>query len=143
MTSLEATFREMRGEKPAKKEKVIETNNENDKVVGGTMLGMNIDGKPEGATTKDFMDCVKNTLIEARGGTVREASSPVPQNVKSRQNRLVENGKVLVALMNAIKEERLDTSVLSNMESDINQLTEHLSAYPEFRTIIQKKIKKG
>jgi hypothetical protein len=143
MASLEATFRKMRGEEPIEKEKVNETITETNKVVGGTMLGINIDGKPEGATTKDFMDCVKNTLIEARGGTVPESSSPVPQNVKSRQNRLVENGKVLVALMNAIKEERLDTRVLSNMESDIHQLTEHLSAYPEFRTIIQKKIKKG
>ena len=138
MATLEDTFRMMKGGAP--------TNNEKEEAeipaLTNHMLGVNIDGKPEGSTTRDFMDCVKNTLVEARSGEKTEiGESSSGRSDQIRQRKLVENGKTLVALIDAIKENRLDSRVLANMEKDISQLTEHLSAYPEFRDIIRKRIK--
>ena len=99
----------------------------------------NNSGAPSGKITRDFMDSVRETLVETRGGTPIGAKHSSGDQL--RQKNLVENGKTLIALMNAIKEDRLDSRVLANMENDIRQLTEHLSAYPEFRDIIRKRIK--
>ena len=83
------------------------------------------------------MNVVTNTLVETRGG------SPVGHSAGDllRHKKIVENAKTLVAIIKSIKEDRLDSRVLANMEKDISQLTEHLSAYPEFRDIIKKRIK--
>ena len=135
MATLEDTFRMMKGDEPVNTEKL----SEQDKNFQENKSLFNSSGAPGGKITKDFMDVVKNALVESRGGTPVGGKHSSGDQI--RQRKLVENGKTLVALMNAIKEDRLDSRVLANMEKDIGQLTEHLSAYPEFRDIIRKRIK--
>ena len=93
-------------------------------------------GSDGGKITKDFMDCVKGTLIENEGGV-----RPQPKDIKETRSDLVENAKVLTALLNSIKDDRLDERVLLNVSRDIKSLTEHLSVYPEFDNIIKRRIK--
>ena len=135
MATLEDTFRMMKGDEPVNTEKLtaVEENHNQHKVAFNNM------GAPAGKVTRDFMNSVKDTLVEARGGV--PIGGKQLNGDQLRQRKLVENGKTLVALMNAIKENRLDSRVLANMVNDIKQLTEHLSAYPEFRDIIRKRIK--
>ena len=94
-------------------------------------------GVPAGKVTRDFMDSVKGTLIESRGGT-----RPQPKNIEAQQEDLVNTGKVLVALLGSIKPNRLDERVLLNVSKDMKRLTEHLSVYPEFQNIIERRIGK-
>ena len=135
MATLEDTFRMMNGEAPINTNKI----SEEDKKFQENKSRFNGSGELTGKITRNFMDSVKDTLLEARGGTPVGGKQSTGDQL--RQKNLVENGKTLVALMDAIKEDRLDSRVLANMENDIKQLTEHLSAYPEFRNIIRKRIK--
>lgn len=134
MATLEDTFRMMKGEEPVNTDKLsaVEENINQHKVAFNNL------GTPP-KVSSNFMDSVKETLVEARGGV--PIGGKQLNGDQLRQKKLVENGKTLIALMNAIKEDRLDSRVLANMENDIRQLTEHLSAYPEFRDIIRKRIK--
>ena len=134
MATLEDTFRMMKGEEPVNTDKLsaVEENINQHKVAFNSLGSL-----PK--VTSNFMDSVKETLVEARGGV--PIGGKQLNGDQLRQKKLVENGKTLIALMNAIKEDRLDSRVLANMENDIRQLTEHLSAYPEFRDIIRKRIK--
>ena len=134
MATLEDTFRMMKGKEPVNTEKLspVEENINQHKIAFNELGSL-----PK--VSSNFIDSVKETLIEARGGV--PIGGKQLNGDQLRRKKLVENGKTLVALMNAIKEDRLDSRVLANMEKDISQLTEHLSAYPEFRDIIRKRIK--
>ena len=63
------------------------------------------------------------------------------KDIEETRADLVDNAKVLTALLNSIKEDRLDERILMNVSRDIKSLTEHLSAYPEFENIINTRIK--
>jgi len=133
MASLEDTFRMMKGEEP------INTNRltAEDKNFNETRQKYrDANGQPAGKVTRNFMECVKGTLIENRGGV-----RPQPKNIKETHAELVENAKVLTALLNSIKDDRLDERILLNISKDIRSLTEHLSVYPEFTKIIENRIK--
>ena len=52
-----------------------------------------------------------------------------------------DNAKVLTALLSKINRDRLDERVLSSVDSDLKNLASHLAEYPQFRPIIQKRIK--
>jgi len=132
MASLEDTFRMMKGESPVNTNRLTAE----DKNFHETRSKFNGIGGGGGKITKDFMDCVTGTLIENRGGT-----RPKPKNIKETHSNIVENAKVLTALLNSIRDDRLDERVLSNISRDIKSLTEHLSVYPEFVGIINKRIK--
>ena len=113
MATLEDTFRLMKGDEPVNTNRLSES----DKKFHESKSAFKNVGSGGGKITSDFMDSVRDTLVEHRGG------SSIGNNRFSgdqlRQKKLVENGKTLVALMNAIKEDRLDSRVLANMEKDI------------------------
>ena len=132
MASLEDTFRMMKGEKPVNTNKLTAE----DKNFHENRSRYNGVGSGGGKITKDFMDCVTGTLIENRGGV-----RPQPKNIQETHSDLVENAKVLTALLNSIKADRLDERILMNISKDIKSLTEHLSVYPEFGSIIKTRIK--
>ena len=132
MASLEDTFRMMKGEEPVNTNRLTAE----DKNFNENRSKYKNAGSGGGKITKDFMACVTGTLIENRGGV-----RPQPKNIKETHSDLVENAKVLTALLNSIKDDRLDERVLLNVSRDIKSLTEHLSVYPEFDNIIKRRIK--
>jgi len=133
MASLEDTFRMMKGETPVNTNRLTaEDKNFNENRQRFNNAGQMSSGK----ITKDFMDCVAGTLIENRGGV-----RPQRKDIKDTQTDLVSNGKVLIALLNSIREDRLDERVLMNVSNDIRNLKDHLSVYPEFNDIINQRIK--
>ena len=132
MASLEDTFRMMKGDAPVNTERLTAE----DKNFHETKSKFNELGNGGGKITKDFMDCVTGTIIENRGGT-----RPQPRNIKETHSDLVDNAKILTALLTSIKDDRLDERVLMNVSRDIKSLTEHLSVYPEFDNIIKRRIK--
>ena len=134
MATLEDTFRMMKGENPVNKNRLSEFDQKKNEIKQ-TFIN-DFSGAPAGKTTKDFMDSVRGTLIESRGGT-----RPQPKNIEAQQEDLVNTGKVLVALLGSIKPNRLDERVLLNVSQDMKRLTEHLSTYPEFQEIIKRRIK--
>ena len=129
MASLEDTFRMMKGEEPVNTNRLTDE----DKNFNETRPKFQDDG---GKITKDFMECVRGTLIENRGGV-----RPQRPDIKDTQIDLVSKGKVLVALLNSIKEDRLDERVLMHVSDDMDKLKEHLSVYPEFDSIIKNRMK--
>ena len=132
MASLEDTFRIMNGEEPVNTNRLTAE----DKNFNENRSQFNGMGSSGAKITKDFMDCVTGTIIENRGGV-----RPQPKNIKETRSDLVDNAKVLTALLNSIKDDRLDERVLLNVSRDIKSLTEHLSVYPEFDNIIKRRIK--
>ena len=132
MASLEDTFRMMKGNEPVNTERLTAE----DKNFHENKSKFKEIGNGGGKITKDLMDCVTGTLIENRGGV-----RPQPKNIKETHSDLVENAKILTALLNSIKDDRLDERVLLNVSRDIKSLTEHLSVYPEFDNIIKRRIK--
>ena len=132
MASLEDTFRMMKGEEPVNTERLTAE----DKNFHENKSKFKEIGNGGGTITKDLMDCVTGTLIENRGGV-----RPQPKNINETRSDLVDNAKVLTALLNSIKDDRLDERVLLNVSRDIKSLTEHLSVYPEFDDIIKRRIK--
>jgi len=131
MASLEDTFRMMKGEEPVNTNRLTAE----DKNFNENRSRFNNVGTGGGKITKDFMDCVTGTLIETRGGV-----KPQRKTVKETHENLVNDGKVLIALLNSIQENRLDERVLLNVSNDIRNLKEHLSVYPEFENIIKRRI---
>ena len=131
MASLEDTFRMMNGEEPVNKsrltaeDKNFHENRSRYKNVGES-----------GKITTDFLNSIGDTLVEMRTGVKQQ-----PKNINETRSDLVENAKVLTALLNSIKDDRLDERVLLNVSRDIKSLTEHLSVYPEFDDIIKRRIK--
>jgi hypothetical protein len=134
MATLEDTFRMMKGENPVNKNRLSEFDQKKNEIKQ-TFIN-DFSGSPAGKTTRDFMESVRGTLIESRGGT-----RPQPKNIEAQQEDLVNTGKVLVALLGSIKPNRLDERVLLNVSQDMKRLTEHLSTYPEFQEIIKRRIK--
>ena len=132
MASLEDTFRMMKGEEPVNtnrltaEDKNFHENRSRYKNVG-------TDG---GKITTDLLNSIGDTLVEMRTGVKQQ-----PKNINETRSDLVENAKVLTALLNSIKDDRLDERVLLNVSRDIKSLTEHLSVYPEFSNIIKRRIK--
>ena len=132
MASLEDTFRMMKGEEPVNtnrltaEDKNFHENRSRYKNVGA-------DG---GKITTDLLNSIGDTLVEMRTGVKQQ-----PKNINETRSDLVENAKVLTALLNSIKNDRLDERVLLNVSRDIKSLTEHLSVYPEFDNIIKRRIK--
>ena len=133
MASLEDTFRIMNGEEPVNTNRLT-AEDKNLKENRGRYK--NVNGQVGGKITKDFMNCVTATIIEERDGV-----RPQTQSLPEKQLELVENAKVLTALLNSIRDDRLDERVLLNVSKDIRSLTEHLSVYPEFTNIIERRIK--
>ena len=133
MASLEDTFRMMKGEEPVNahrltaEDKNFKENRSRYKDVGS------VGG---GKITKDLLNSISGSLIEMRGGV-----APKQKTIKETHSDLVDNAKVLTALLNSIKDDRLDEGVLLNVSKDIRSLTEHLSVYPEFNNIINRRIK--
>lgn len=132
MASLEDTFRMMKGEEPVNKHRLT---NEDKNFNENRSRYKNV-GSGGGKITKNLLSSINGTLTEMRGGV-----APQPKNIKETHLDLVDNAKVLTALLNSIKDDRLDERVLLNVSKDIRSLTEHLSVYPEFNNIINRRIK--
>lgn len=132
MASLEDTFRMMKGETPVNTDRLTSE----DKNFHELKSKFDSIGNDGAKITRNFMDCVTGTIIENRSGVRSQ-----PKNIRETRLDLVENAKVLTALLNSIKDDRLDERVLLNISKDIRSLTEHLSVYPEFDSIIKKRIK--
>ena len=140
MASLEDTFRMMKGEEPVNTEKLTEQ----DKV--RVEMKHNITGAPAGKLTREFMDSVRDTLIEHQGGTITESSGVAPvQEVKKYRDGLVSAGKVLVASLNAIdfghESKPHDLNNLFKVEDSMKKLSGHLTMFPELRKTIKGKVK--
>lgn len=133
MASLEDTFRMMKGSEPINthrltaEDKEFKENRSRYKSVGS-------DGG--GKITKDLLSSISGSLIEIRGGV-----APKRKSIKEIHSDLVDNAKVLTALLRSIKDDRLDERIILNVSKDIQSLTEHLLDYPEFGNIIKRKIK--
>jgi hypothetical protein len=130
----------MKGEEPVNKEKLTEQ----DKV--RVEIKNNITGGPPGKVTRDFMDSVRNTLIEHQGGTITESPSAAPvQEVKMYRDGLVTAGKILVASLNAIdfghESKPYDLNNLIKIEDSMRQLSGHLTMFPELRKTIKSRVK--
>ena len=133
MASLEDTFRMMNGEEPINTNRLTaEDKNFNE----NRNQYRDVNGQVSGKITKDFMQTVTRTLIENRADTC-----PQSKSLSEKHADLVENAKVITALLSSIKDDRLDERVLLNVSKDIRNLTEHLSIYPEFQNIIERRIK--
>jgi hypothetical protein len=137
MASLEDTFRMMKGEKPVNTNKLTEQ----DKV------RVEMKQPPETKITRGFMDTVRNTLIESRGGTVvSESPTAAPvEDVKKYRDGLVSAGKVLVASLKAIDfghdSKPHDLNNLIKVEDAMRQLSGHLIMFPELRKTIKGRVK--
>lgn len=133
MASLEDTFRMMNGEEPINTNRLTaEDKNFNE----NRNQYRDVNGQVSGKITKDFMQTVTRTLIENQGGT-----PPHSKTLREKHRDLVENAKLITAILSSIKDDRLDERVLLNVSKDIRRLTEHLSIYPEFENIIERRIK--
>ena len=144
MASLEDTFRMMKGEEPVNTERLSETETQNHEIK--SIITRDCSGKPEGTMTTDFIDSVRNTLIENRGGTVIESKAPAdPREVKMYRDGLVDAGKKIVASLNAINLDHPgkahDINTLNDIENDMKQLITHLQMFPELRSYVKGKIK--
>ena len=119
MATVEDTFRLMNNQEPVNTPKI--TNEDNN------VIQFNgVDGKPEGKITPDFMDAVKGTLSEVRGGgkitprkrkpVTKTSPTPatskgvksfktkeVPADIDDYRNTLVNTGKLIIAAMIAIR----------------------------------------
>ncbi len=136
MASLEDTFRMMKGEEPVNIQKLTEQ----DKVRIEMKRG------PEIKITKGFLDTIRNTLIENRGGTVAESPAAAPvEEVKKYRDGLVQAGKILIASLKAIDFEHEskphDLNNLINVENNLNQLSKILLMFPELRKTIKGRVK--
>ena len=136
MASVEDTFRMMKGAEPVNTTRLTEQ----DKV--------NVEMKrvPEIKITKGFLDTIRNTLIENRGGTVAESPAAAPVgDVKKYRDGLVNAGKVLVASLNAIdfahSSKPHDLNNLILIEENLRNLAKNLSMFPELRKTIKGRVK--
>jgi len=140
MASVEDAFRMMKGENPVNEDRLTEQ----DKV--RVEMKNNITGAPPGKVTRDFMDSIRNTLIEHQGGTVSESPAAAPVGeVKKYRDGLVAAGKVLVASLKAIdfghESKPHDLNNLIKIEDTMRQLSGHLIMFPELRKTIKGRVK--
>jgi len=140
MASLEDTFRMMKGENPVNEDRLTDQ----DKV--RVEVKNNITGAPPGKVTRDFMDSIRNTLIEHQGGTVSESPAAAPVGeVKKYRDGLVNAGKIMVASLKAIdfghESKPHDLNNLIKIEEDMRNLSAHLTMFPELRKIIKGRVK--
>ena len=140
MASLEDTFRMMKGDEPVNEDRLTEQ----DKV--RVEMKHNVTGAPPGKVTRDFMDSVRNTLIEHQGGTIAESPAAAPvRDVKKYRDGLVQVGKVLVASMNAIdfghESKPHDLNNLIRAEEGFKQLYGALAMFPELRSVLKSRAK--
>jgi hypothetical protein len=140
MASLEDAFRMIKGEEPVNTNKLTEQ----DKV--RVEIKNNITGAPPGKVTRDFMDSVRNTLVEHQGGTITESPTAAPVGeVKKYRDGLVQAGKILIASLKAIDFEHQskphDLNNLIKVEDAMRQLSGHLIMFPELRKTIKGRVK--
>jgi hypothetical protein len=140
MASLEDAFRMMKGEEPVNEDRLTEQ----DKV--RVEIKNNITGAPSGKVTRDFMDSVRNTLIEHQGGTITESPAAAPvEDVKKYRDGLVQAGKILIASLKAIDFEHQskphDLNNLIKVEGRLRELSAALLMFPELRKTIKGRVK--
>jgi hypothetical protein len=140
MASLEDTFRIMKGEEPVNTNRLSKTDKLNQE------MKSKFNGNPSGKITRGFMDSVRSTLIEMRGGTVSESPTAAPvEEVKKYRDGLVSAGKVLVASLKAIdfghESKPHDLNNLIKVEDSMRQLSGHLTMFPELRKTIKGRVK--
>lgn len=141
MASLEDTFRMMKGEEPVNTDKLTEQDKLNQE------MREKYNGNVSGKITRDFMDSVRDTLIEnRRGGTVSESPAAAPVGeVKKYRDGLVNAGKIMVASLKAIdfghESKPHDLNNLIKIEEDMRNLSAHLTMFPELRKIIKGRVK--
>ena len=135
MASVEDAFRMIKGEEPVNTTRLTEQ----DKV--------NIEMKrvPEIKITKGFLDTIRNTLIENRGGTVAESPAAAPvKDVKKYRDGLVQAGKVLIASLKAIDFEHdskpHDLNNLIKVEEGLRELSAAMLMFPELRKTIKGRV---
>ena len=133
MASLEDTFRMMNNEEPINKSRLTA---EDKKFHENRSKYNNVGSGVGEKITTNLLNSIGDILVEMRTGVKQQ-----PKNINETRSDLVENAKVLTALLNSIKDDRLDERVLLNVSRDIKSLTEHLSVYPEFDNIIKRRIK--
>ena len=92
MASLEDTFRMMKGEEPVNTNRLTAE----DKNFNENRSKYNNAGSGGGKITKDFMNCVTETLIETRGGVVESKGIADIKDVKKYRDGLVDAGKKLL-----------------------------------------------
>jgi hypothetical protein len=140
MASLEDAFRMIKGEEPVNEERLTE----NDKA--RVEMKHNMTGAPEGKVTRNFMDSVRNSLIEHRGGTITESPAAAPvKDVKKYRDGLVQAGKILIASLKAIDFEHEskphDLNNLIKVEAGLRELSAALVMFPELRKTIKGRVK--
>jgi hypothetical protein len=140
MASLEDTFRMMKGAEPVNTNRLTKTDKLNQE------MKAKYNGNPSGKITRGFMDSVRSTLIETRGGTVSESPAAAPvEEVKKYRDGLVSAGKVLVASLKAIdfghESKPHDLNNLIKVEDTMRQLSGHLVLFPELRKNIKGRVK--
>jgi len=64
MATLEDTFRLMKGQEPVNTDRISEFDNRVNETKKSFMR--NTSGLPAGKMTKDFLDCIRNTIVEQR-----------------------------------------------------------------------------
>ena len=145
VATLEDTFRMMKGDEPVNTDKLSVS--ETTHVETKAMMMNSCYGKPPGKVTSDFLDSVRDTLTEHRGGKVTEAKLPPadPKDVKAYRDGLVDAGKKIVASLNAINfdhpSKAHDLNTLNDIEDDMKKLIVHLQMFPELRSYVKGKIK--
>jgi hypothetical protein len=140
MASLEDTFRIMKGEEPVNTTRFTKDDNLKKE------MRLKFNGNPSGKITRGFMDSVRSSLIENRGGTVTESPAAAPvEEVKKYRDGLVQAGKILIASLKAIDFEHEskphDLNNLINVENNLNQLSKILLMFPELRKTIKGRVK--
>jgi hypothetical protein len=140
MASLEDTFRMMKGKEPVNTNRLSKDDHLRKE------MRSKYNGNPSGKITRGFMDSVRNSLIENRGGTVSESPAAAPvKDVKKYRDGLVQVGKVLVASMNAIdfghESKPHDLNNLIRAEEGLKQLYGALTMFPELRAAIKSRTK--
>jgi hypothetical protein len=140
MASLEDTFRMMNGEEPVNTNRLTAE----DKNFSENRSKYNNAGSGGGKITKDFMNCVTETLIETRGGVVESKGTADIKDVKKYRDGLVDAGKKIVAGLSAIKldhpDKAHDLNMLNDIENDMQNLINHLQMFPELRSYVRGKI---
>ena len=140
MASLEDTFRMMKGAEPVNTNSLTKTDKLNQE------MKAKYNRNPSGKITRGFMDSVRNSLIENRGGTVSESPAAAPVGeVKKYRDGLVNAGKIMVASLKAIdfghESKPHDLNNLIKIEEDMRNLSAHLTMFPELRKIIKGRVK--
>ena len=139
MASLEDTFRMMKGEEPVNTTRLTKDDDLKKE------MRLKFNGNPSGKITRGFMDSVRSSLIENRGGTITESPAAAPvKDVKKYRDGLVQAGKVLIASLKAIDFEHgskpHDLNNLIKVEAGLRELSAAMLMFPELRKTIKGRV---